>query len=142
LAPTHPLVRDGADSQLDVLALGHNLEHGAVMAWYDPEQVDNATIAAMEQWSEQLNNTGFAMPAAGAGIFVAPFTDPGISSGEAIALRSWNLGVDCGSWNETAANSFVIETFGQRGGAPEGVPFPDGTIGYADDAPEPFASRG
>lgn len=135
---TNFLVLGGIDRQIDVLSLGHNLEHGAVVAWYDPAQVDSATVRQMEQWSEQLNNSGFAVQAAAAGIFVAPFEDPGISSGQAIALRSWTLGVDCGTWDETAANSFVVETYGAPGGAPEGGPFPDGTLAYTDEPPTAF----
>lgn len=138
-AALHPLVTSGASSQLNALALGHNLEHGAVVVWYDPEQVDGGTVREMERWSELLNDSGFATGRAGAAVFVAPFEEPGISSGKAVALRSWNLGVDCSEWDETAANSFVIEGYGARDGAPEGGPFPEDTLRYAEgDAPTPL----
>lgn len=135
---TSLLVPDGSDRQLDVVSLRHNLEHGAVAAWYDPAVVDDATIEAMEAWSGLLNDSGFINQRAGAAIFVAPFDNPGISSGSGIALRSWGLGVDCDTWNETVANSFVIETYGNRDNSPEGVPFPDDTLSYGDESPAPF----
>lgn len=133
-AGTSLIILEGADNQLDVLSLGHNLEHGAVVAWYDPT-IDDATVNGMQEWSGLLNNSGFTNSQAGAAIFVAPFDDPGISSGATIALRAWGLGVDCDRWDPTVANSFVIEAYGNRDSAPEGVPFPDGTISYADPPP-------
>jgi hypothetical protein len=142
-AALHPLVTRGASSQLNALALGHNLEHGAVVVWYDPDQVDGGTVTEMERWSELLNDSGFAAGRAGAAVFVAPFEEPGISSGKAVAFRSWNLGVDCSAWDETVANSFVVEGYGARDGAPEGGPFPEDTLRYAEgDAPTPLLGDG
>lgn len=135
---TNFLVEEGIDRQLDVLSVGHNLEHGAVVAWYDPASIGGATLDQMQDWSGLLNNSGFTNQPAGAGIFVAPFDDPGISSGAAIALRAWGLGVDCDSWNETAANSFVVEAYGNRDVAPEGVPYPNDTLSYSDPPPTSF----
>ena len=132
------LVLDGTDRQLDVLSLGHNLEHGAVVAWYDPTAVDGDTIGEMQAWSGLLNNSGFTDQRSGGGIFVAPFEEPGITSGAAVALRAWGLGVDCDTWDDTAANSFVVETYGNRDIAPEGTPFPDGTLSYSDVPPTTF----
>lgn len=138
---THPVVPDGSDTQLDSVALGHNLEHGALVIWYDPARVEAATVGEMESWAAELNASGFVSTLAGASIFVSPFEDPGIGSGEAVAMRGWSLGVNCAGWDETAASSFVIEAYGARGGAPEGAPFPEGTLRYAEgDAPQPFAA--
>ncbi len=135
---TNFLVEQGIDRQLDVLSVGHNLEHGAIVAWYDPGSVDGSTVTAMEEWSGMLNNSGFSQQRAGAGVFVAPFEDPGISSGATVALRGWGLGVDCDRWNETAANSFLVEAYGNRDGAPEGIPYPDDTLSYAGEPPASF----
>lgn len=131
-ASTVPVVRDGSSRQLDTTALGHNLEHGAVAVWYDPAKIDRTTVASIEDWAERRNNAGFIQPMSGVGIFVAPFEDPGIRSGKAVALRSWSLGVDCDSWDDVASDSFVIETYGSRGGAPEGAAFPEAVLSYAD----------
>lgn len=140
---TLPIIRSGSDNQLEERALGHNLEHGAIAAWYDPEQVDADTIAAMEDWSARLVESGFAEPRAGVGIFVSPYTDPGITSGKAVAFRAWGFSLDCDEWDETVANSVVLERFGDRGIAPEGrmAPFPSDQMRYEDaDAPVNDAS--
>lgn len=128
----HPIVTAGADSQLDERSTTHNLEHGSVIAWYDPEQVDDA--GAMGDWSATLNNNGFTNPRGGAAVMVAPYTDPGISSGKAIAFRAWGVAMDCDSWDETVANAFVIDHYGTHGIAPERPlgPYPEGVLEYED----------
>jgi hypothetical protein len=129
---THPLV-DQASSQIDEASTTHNLEHGAIIAWYDPEQVDGDVVDEMGSWAETLNESGFRGQA-GAGIMVSPFEDPGISSGQAIALRAWGTAMDCDEWNEDVANGFVIDHYGTHGIGPERTfaPFPDGTLAYED----------
>lgn len=123
-----------ADRQLDERATTHNLEHGSVIAWYDPAKVDGETVSAMESWAEKLSSSGFAQARSGGGIFVSPYSDPGISSGKAIAVRSWGFSMDCDSWDETYANGIVIERYGSHGPSPEAnlSPFPEGVLAYAD----------
>jgi hypothetical protein len=135
LQQTLPIIRSGADNQLEERALGHNLEHGSIVAWYDPEQVDRDAIATMEDWSARLIESGFANPRGAVGIFVSPYTDPGISSGKAVAFRAWGYSLDCDGWDETVANSVVLERFGSNGIAPEGRmgPFPSDLMRYEDD---------
>ncbi|MBW3619035.1 MAG: DUF3105 domain-containing protein [Actinobacteria bacterium] len=143
-AQTLPIIRSGSDNQLEERALGHNLEHGAVVAWYDPDQVDADTIGEMEDWSARLIESGFTEPRAGVGIFVSPYTEPGITSGKAVAYRAWGYSLDCDEWDETVANSVVLERFGNRGIAPEGrmAPFPSDQMRYEDDdAPAGEASQ-
>lgn len=125
---THPLIVGGSDSQLDERATTHNLEHGSIIAWYDPEAVEGGAVGDMEAWSEALNDSGFSNSRAGGGIFVSPYTDPGISSGKAVALRAWGVAMDCDEWDRTVANSFVLQYFGTHSPiAPEGNlnPFPE-----------------
>lgn len=131
---THPLV-DSSSSQLSELSTTHNLEHGAVTVWYDPEMVSGDTVGAMEAWSERLNDSGFASQRGAAGVFVAPFTDPGLTDGTGVAMRAWGIAIDCDSWNETAANGFVLQYFGTHGIAPEASlgPFPEGTLAWDGD---------
>lgn len=130
---THPVVDDGLGAQGEERALTHNLEHGAVIVWYDPEQVDGSTVGEIEDWAESLNDSGFSSQGGGA-IFVSPYTDPGISSGKAVALRSWGIAVDCAKWDETVGSGFVIEYFGSHGRAPESMlsPYPDGALEFSD----------
>jgi hypothetical protein len=130
----HPIVPDGANSQLDERSLTHNLEHGAIIAWYDPEQVDPATAAEMGDWAGTLNANGFRVDRGGTAIFVAPFVEPGISSGKAVAFRAWGTAMDCDAWDETVANAFVIENYGTHGIGPERIiaPYPSEVLDFAD----------
>jgi hypothetical protein len=130
----HPIVASGASSQIDERSTTHNLEHGAVIAWYDPDQVDRGTAAEMGDWSNTLNNSGFRFDRAGTAVFVSPFDEPGISSGKAIAFRAWGTAMDCDEWDETVANSFVIENFGSHGIGPERLccPYPDEVMQFSD----------
>ncbi|MFA9445118.1 DUF3105 domain-containing protein [Egicoccus sp. AB-alg6-2] len=129
---THPIVSSGANSQLDERSTTHNLEHGAVIVWHDPDQTDAG--GEMGDWSETLNANGFANSRGGAAIFVSPYTDPGISSGKAIAFRAWGVAMDCDSWDEDVANGFVIDHYGTHGIAPERPlgPYPEGVLEYED----------
>jgi hypothetical protein len=130
----HPIVASGASSQIDERSTTHNLEHGAVIAWYDPDQVDPGIASEMGDWAGTLNNNGFQFDRAGTAVFVSPFEDPGISSGKAIAFRAWGTAMDCDVWDETVAHSFVIENFGTHGVGPERIccEYPNGVLDYSD----------
>lgn len=133
----HPDVLGGASSQIDEFSSTHNLEHGGIIAWYDPEQVDGDTVGEMEDWAQRLNASGFD-GSGGAVIFVSPYEDPGFSSGKAIGFRAWGTAIDCDEWDETVADGFAAEFYGTNGGAPEAgnfAPHP-GTIQLRDDAPD------
>jgi hypothetical protein len=134
-AQVHPIIRDGAATQIDEKTSTHNLEHGAIIAWYDPDQVDETTADEMGDWAGTLNASGFQQrPQTGTAVFVSPYEDPGISSGKAVALRAWGVAVDCDEWNETVALGFVAEHYGTHGIGPERVmaPYPEGTIEFSD----------
>ena len=127
-----------ADNQLDERSTTHNLEHGAVIAWFDPAQVDGATASEIGSWAENLNASGFRGTVrgsySGASIFTSPFSEPGISSGKAVAFRAWGIGMDCDSWDELVANGFVVDNYGTHGSAPEGSfgQYPESALGYSD----------
>ena len=126
----HP-VTASASRQIDEVSTTHNLEHGTIIVWYDPDRVDGNVIG---DWAETLNANGFRRDAGGIGILTSPYTDPGISSGRAVALRAWGTAVDCDEWDETAANAFVIENFGTRGIGPERIAagYPEEILDYRD----------
>jgi hypothetical protein len=107
------------DEQLDERATTHNLEHGSVIFWYDPEQVTDEDLDDIDELVATLNESGFASNAGRAGIFASPFTDPGIDSGKAVAVRSWGQGMDCDAWDRDYALGWIAEHFGSRGPAPE-----------------------
>lgn len=130
---THP-VTSAASSQISEAATTHNLEHGTIIAWWDPDDVDGSTASDIGNWAQTLNANGFRFDRGGAGIMTAPYEDPGISSGKSIALRAWGTAWDCDEWDETVANAFVIENFGTRGIGPERTiaPYPEDILGYED----------
>ncbi len=129
---THPIIRSGVDTQLEERATTHSLEHGSINFYYDPEQFDDK--GAVEALSEKLNDNGFAVTRAGAGIYVSPYTNPGITSGKAFAMRAWGQAVDCDGYDEDVALAFVLEYFGTHGIGPEGnfAPFPEENLAYGD----------
>ncbi|MBW3658432.1 MAG: DUF3105 domain-containing protein [Actinobacteria bacterium] len=134
LEQTLPIIRRGSDNQLDERGLLHNLEHGSVAAWYDPEQLEDGIKDDMEDWSARLIESGFAEPRAGTGIYVSPYTEPGITSGKTIAFRAWGFAMDCDEWDEDVAYSVVLERYGSHGIAPERTfaPFPEELLRYED----------
>ena len=130
---THPVVPD-ASNQIDEVSSTHNLEHGTVIVWWDPEQIDSSAASGIGDWASTLVASGFSRAEAGVGIMTSPYEDPGISSGKAVAFRAWGTAMDCDTWDETVAHSFVIEHYGMRGIAPErfAAPYPDGVLDYED----------
>jgi len=135
---THPVIAD-ASNQIDEGSSTHNLEHGTIIVWYDPEEVDGGTTSEMGAWAEQLNDNGFSRPQAGVGIMTSPYDDPGISSGKSIAFRAWGTAMDCDEWDEDVAYGFVLDHYGTHGIGPERTiaPFPNEVLGYVDrDTPE------
>lgn len=129
-----PVYSGVRDQQLDERATTHNLEHGSVIFWFDPEQVPEETIDDMDEMVATLNEAGFASNAGRAGIFAAPFSDPGIDSGKAIAVRSWAQGMDCEEWDRDYAYGWIAEHFGSRGPSPEAAlgQYPTDVLEIAD----------
>jgi hypothetical protein len=129
----HPVIPD-ASNQIDEISSTHNLEHGAIIVWYDPDQVEGDTPAEIGDWAEQLNDNGFARAQAGVGILSSPYEDPGIDSGKAFAFRAWGTAMDCDEWDEDVAYGFVLDHYGTHGIGPERTiaPFPNDVLGYVD----------
>jgi hypothetical protein len=111
----------------------HNLEHGAVIVWFDPDGVDGTTQRAMEAWQQERAEQGFVSPRSGGAIFVSPY-DGTFSEDKPIAVRAWGQAIDCDEWDETYADGFLIDYYGMHGIAPERslTPYPDGVLGYTD----------
>ncbi len=132
---THPVVPD-SDSPIDERSTTHNLEHGSIITYYDPAQVEGDTADEIGTWSETLNANDFEVTQAGSGLLSAPSDN--ITSGKAVAFRAWGVAMDCDEWDETVAESFVIENYGTRGIGPEGsfAPYPEGVLDYEDSEVE------
>lgn len=131
------------DDPRDERLIVHNLEHGAVAIWYDPETADPAEVDQVETWAEERNRAGFA-GRSGAGLIVAPF-ERELDSGKAFAMRAWLAASDCDGFDPTAADAFVIENYGTAGQAPENffAPYPADVLsfeGEEDPAEQPAPS--
>lgn len=113
-----PIFSGVRDEQFDERSTTHNMEHGSVIIWFDPEQVSGEEVDEIDDLVTRLNNAGFESPG-GAGILASPFTDPGIDSGKAVAVRSWGQGMDCDEWDIDYAYGWIAQHFGSRGPAPE-----------------------
>lgn len=122
------------DDPVDERNTTHSLEHGSVIAWWTP-QGEDASSEVLD-WVGARNDAGFVAPAPGAGIIGAPFSD-GTSTGKPFALRAWFNSWDCDRWDQTVADSFLIQFFGTHGQAPEGnfAPFPEDVLSFTGDAP-------
>ena len=123
-----------AGNQIDEISSTHNLEHGSVIVWWDPEQVDQSTASELGSWARLMNASGFRRDAAGVGIITSPYEDPGIESGRAVALRAWGVAMDCDRFDETVANAFLLDHYGTHGIGPERTlaPFPAEVLAYTD----------
>ncbi|MDQ4129450.1 MAG: DUF3105 domain-containing protein [Actinomycetota bacterium] len=124
----------GVADRLDERVTTHNLEHGAVVVWYDPDAgVDGGAI---EKWATDRNRAGFDLGRAGAGILASPYRDD-FTSGKAVALRAWGTAIDCDQFDPLVADAFLIERFGTRGNAPERglAGYPNGVLYYASEGP-------
>lgn len=114
------------DEPPDERVTTHNLEHGAVVVYYDPVELPVADVDLVERWGSGWNEAGFdEQGAAGGGVIVAPY-DGTFTSGRALALRAWDVAVDCDRFEVPVADGFLARHFGDRGKAPEGhlVPYP------------------
>lgn len=131
-----PIFSGVRDEQLDERATTHNLEHGSVIVWFDPEQVSDEDVDEIDSMVSRLNDAGFANNNGRAGILASPFTDPGIDSGKAIAIRSWGQGMDCDEWDIDYAYGWIAQHFGSRGPAPEALigQYPEDVLEVSDEA--------
>lgn len=127
------------DDPIDERATTHSLEHGGVIVWYVPDAVDGQTVSQIEDWANGRNSAGFNVnPRFGAGIIAAPFPD-GTSTGNPVALRAWGVAVDCAQFNETVADSFLINNFASHGQSPEGggIAYPEDVLSFSEGDQSP-----
>lgn len=122
------------DSYQDERRVVHNLEHGSVVGWYDPDKADGD---ALRDWVRARNRAGFRGDGPGVGLIAAGFPD-GLSTGKAVALRAWGVALDCDRFDQTVADAFVIQNFGTHGRAPEGsfAAYPEDVLRFTE-APAP-----
>ncbi len=127
------------DEPIDERRTTHNLEHGAVLVWYDPDVISDGDLDALEDWAADRNRAGFQQRS-GAGLIVSPYFRQ-LDSGRAIAFRGWFTAVDCDGFDETVADGFLALHYGDRGLGPEArafAPYPDDVLdveGSIDEDP-------
>jgi hypothetical protein len=130
---TTPVSPDGYTRPIDERSSTHNLEHGAIIVWHDPD--GDVDAGAIDEWAATLNTNGFGENSAlsGAAILSAPY-EGGITSGKAVAFRAWGTAMDCDTFDEDVAHAFAARNFGTRGIGPERTfsPYPTGALDFSD----------
>jgi hypothetical protein len=118
------------DAPVEERAAVHNLEHGAVAVYHDPD-LDDAELAELHDWANERNAAGLLDERTGAGLLVAPWEGQLVPP---IAFRAWGVSADCESFDATFGDGLVRDHFGTAGDAPEGTLGTDPTevIGAAD----------
>lgn len=125
------------DDYIDERLTTHNMEHGYVIMWWDPD-LPEAEVAELSDWaSEQIDGRYEKLIA-------APYNKP-LPDGASVALTAWDHRQVCDDFDPGIAEAFLVELHdapdvpeaGQpphRGGAP-------GELDPADDAVvfSPFA---
>lgn len=128
-----PIVNGVREQPIDERGSTHNLEHGSILVWFDPEQVPAEDVDDIGAWVSDLNESGFAENSGRAGIMASPISDE-VTLDKPLAIRAWGVAMDCDSWDRDWANAFTIDNFGTNGNAPEafiGV-YPDEVLNYGD----------
>lgn len=121
------------DDPLDERTTTHNMEHGGVVVWYDPDAIDPADLEELEEWASERNRAGFQQRG-GAGILVSPYPDQPLPTGGAIALRGWLAAVNCEAFEVDAADAFLALHYGSAGQGPEAFfgPYPEDVLAFAE----------
>lgn len=124
-----PLPGGAADAPIDERAVLHNMEHGAVVVWFDPSVVDGREREQIADWRDARHALGFTSRAGGA-VFASPM--PQIDRAPAVALRAWGVALDCARFDPVVADAFLVDHWGSHGAAPEAElsPFPNGALRY------------
>lgn len=122
-----PVVGGLPRTPLDPRALLHNMEHGAVVVWVNPDVLDRRDQKLAARWRDQLGLAGFDNQETGAAVFVSPMPDH-VEVDAGVALRAWGVALDCEGWDLAVADAFVGLHYGSRGEAPEAElgPWPAG----------------
>lgn len=122
-----PVIEGLPRAPLDPRALLHNMEHGAVVVWLNPDVLDRGTMKFIARWRDQLGEAGFDNQRSGAAVFVSRL--PGhVETDAGVSLRAWGTALDCDGWELAVADAFVGLHYGTRGDAPEAElgPWPAG----------------
>ena len=108
----------------------HNLEHGGVVIWYQPGQVDQATIDALADYvNEQVATPRFKF-------ILSPWT--GSDFGHPVAVTAWTrlLYLDCAGAEAEATATASASAAATAGATPDAPPAASATPAAAPEACE------
>lgn len=120
-----------SDTPIDERAVLHNMEHGAVVVWFDPGAVPGRAREQIAAWRDARADLGF-VSRNGGGVFASPMPD--VADAPPLALRAWGVALDCERFDPIVADAFLVDHWGSHGAAPEAErsPYPDGALRYRD----------
>ena len=98
----------------------HNLEHGGIVIWYDPETLDEAEVAELTSYVETQNASGIS------GRFKFILTPWGGTQelGGAVAVTAWRNILTLEAFDMEAIRAFADENYLRHAPEPNGGPGP------------------
>lgn len=117
---------------IDERAVLHNMEHGSVVVWFDPDA--GGVPREVADWRDRSAHLGFTSRDGGA-VYASPVPDD-LADAPTVALRAWGMAVDCERFDPVVADAFLAEHWGSHGISPEAdlSPYPEGSLRLADPA--------
>jgi hypothetical protein len=89
------------DDYVDERLTTHNLEHGYVVMWWDPELADGE-VEELKSWASEKIDGGYDH------LIAAPYNEP-LPDGGKIAFTSWDHRQLCDEFDPQVAEAFLIE---------------------------------
>lgn len=119
---------------IDERAVLHNMEHGSVVVWFDPDALSVDDRRVIDDWRDERADLGFTSNAGGA-VFASP-VPADLEDPPTVALRAWGVAVDCERFDPVVADGFLAERWGSHGAAPESnlSPYPEESLRVQEQA--------
>lgn len=95
------LVTGVYDDYVDERLTTHNMEHGYVIVWWDPDLSDSE-VDAIQSWASERIDDGQEK------LIAAPYSEP-LPDGGSVAMTSWRYRQLCDSFDETIGDAFLAE---------------------------------
>lgn len=113
---------------IDERAVLHNMEHGSVVVWFDPDVLSVEDRRVIDDWRDERTDLGFTSNAGGA-VHASP-VPADLEDPPTVALRAWGVAMDCERFDPVVADGFLAEHWGSHGAAPESnlSPYPEDSL--------------
>lgn len=95
------LVTGAYDDYVDERLTTHNMEHGYVIAWWDPE-LPEPEAEAIRSWAAERIDDGREH------MIAAPYNEP-LPDGASVAFTAWGYRQVCEGFDETIGDAFLAE---------------------------------